>query len=98
MTDIRTITLDKPIVRGEQKIEKLQIRKPMSGELRGLSMMQLSQLDYATLETLIPRISTPKLDKTEIQQLDPADFMQIGAEVMDFFLPQSVKATVSPTA
>lgn len=98
MPDTRTIKLEQPIKRGEQEFTSVSIRKPASGELRGLSLMQLSQLDYATLETLIPRISDPRLDKAEVQQLDPADFMAIGAEVMEFFLPASVKEAVSRTA
>ncbi len=98
MPETRTVKLEQPIKRGEQEFNSVSIRKPASGELRGLSLMQLAQLDYATLETLIPRISDPRLDKAEIQQLDPADFMAIGAEVMDFFLPTSAKAAASPTA
>jgi len=88
---IRTITLDTPIVRGETTIDTIEIRKPTSGQLRGLSMVTLSQLEYAALETLLPRITNPPLSTTEIAALDPADFMQLGGEVMDFLLPKAAK-------
>ena len=88
---IRTITLDTPIVRGETTIATIEIRKPTSGQLRGLSMVTLSQLEYAALETLLPRITNPPLSATEIAALDPADFMQLGGEVMDFLLPKAAK-------
>lgn len=96
-TSLRTVTLDVPLMIGEQKIETVQVRKPASGELRGLTMMALSQLDYAALETLLPRITTPRLSKQDIGNLDPADFMQLGGEVMDFLLPKSAKEAGSPT-
>lgn len=88
---IRTITLDTPIVRGETTIATIEIRKPASGELRGLSMVTLSQLEYAALETLLPRITNPPLSTAEVAALDPADFMQLGGEVMDFLLPKGAK-------
>lgn len=96
-TCLRTVTLDVPLKMGEQTIETVEVRKPASGELRGLTMMALSQLDYAALETLLPRITQPRLSKHDIGNLDPADFMQLGGEVMDFLLPRSAKETGSPT-
>ena len=88
---IRTITLDTPIMRGEASIDSIEIRKPASGELRGLNMVALSQLEYASLETLLPRITNPPLTVAEVRALDPADFMQLGGEVMDFLLPKAAK-------
>lgn len=96
-TSLRTITLDVPLTIGQTVVGEVQVRKPASGELRGLTMMALSQLDYAALETLLPRITIPTLTKADIAQLDPADFMQLGGEVMDFLLPKAAKETASPT-
>ncbi len=96
-TSLRTVTLDNPIMIGEQEVCTVQVRKPASGELRGLTMMALSQLDYGALETLLPRITIPTLTKQDIAKMDPADFMQLGGEVMDFLLPQAAKAGASPT-
>ncbi|KQN29695.1 phage tail assembly protein [Sphingomonas sp. Leaf38] len=96
-TSLRTITFDTPLQNGEQTIDSVVVRKPAAGELRGTTMMALSQLDYTALETLLPRITTPVLHKQMIARLDPADFMQLGGEVMDFLLPRSAKVTNSPT-
>ena len=95
-SSLRTVTLDVPIKVGNETIGFVQVRKPASGELRGLTMMALSQLDYGALETLLPRITIPTLEKRDIAQLDPADFMQLGSEVMDFLLPRSAKEPASP--
>jgi hypothetical protein len=95
--NLRTITLDVPLDRpGAEPIASVIIRKPNSGELRGLTLMALSQLDYVTLETLLPRITMPILHKADIARLDPADLMQFGGEVMDFLLPKAAKEAVSP--
>ena len=101
MTDaptIRTVTLDFPLARGEETVKTVQVRKPGSGELRGLTLMALSQLDYAALETLLPRITSPMLTKADVAALDPADLMQLGGEVMDFLLPKAAKAAAFPQA
>jgi hypothetical protein len=96
-TSLRTVTLDTPLARGEgDPITQVTVRKPNSGELRGLTLMALSQLDYDTMEKLLPRITIPILHKADVARLDPADLMQLGSEVMDFLLPNAAKAQVSP--
>ena len=40
------IPLDTPIARGETQITELQLRKPASGELRGLSLSALREWVY----------------------------------------------------
>lgn len=95
---LRTVTLDAPLERpNAEPVREVQVRKPNSGELRGLTLMALSQLDYGALETLLPRITMPILHKQDVARLDPADLMQLGGEVMDFLLPKAAKEAASPT-
>lgn len=91
-----TVTLDAPIVTGDVTIDQVKIRKPQAGELRGLSLSALLNLDYAALENLLPRITIPTLNKAQIMAMDPSDFTQLGSEVMDFLLPKGAKAALSP--
>lgn len=63
--------------------------------MRGLSLSSLLNLDYAALETLLPRITLPGLGKADIAALDPSDIIQLGSEVMDFLLPKAAKAALS---
>ncbi|MCH8686454.1 phage tail assembly protein [Pedomonas mirosovicensis] len=93
-TATRTVTLDRPLVRGEQTLETIQVRRPKAGELRGLNLRSLSELDYAALETLLPRITTPMLTKQDVAELDPSDLMQMGTEVVDFLLPKRIRAAL----
>ncbi|MCG7349282.1 phage tail assembly protein [Sphingomonas sp. ACRSK] len=76
---------------------EITVRKPGAGEMRGLTLMGLSQLDYNQLERLAPRITSPVLTKQVFGEMDPADLMQFGGEVMDFLLPTAAKEAVSPT-
>jgi len=94
--ELRSVALDAPIARGEQTIDTVQVRKPHGGELRGLSLSALLNLDYGALETLLPRITIPPLTKPEVAALDPSDLIQLGSEVMDFLLPKAAKAALSP--
>ncbi|MDG2513211.1 phage tail assembly protein [Sphingobium yanoikuyae] len=93
--EMRPVTLDAPVIRGEQKIDTVQVRMPHGGELRGLSLSALLNLDYGALETLLPRITIPPLTKPEVAALDPSDLIQLGSEVMDFLLPKAAKAALS---
>jgi hypothetical protein len=81
MTDtpqLRTVTLDTPIQRGEQTIETVQIRKPRAGELRGLALVDLGQLKVDALGVLLPRITLPPLSPAEVANMDPADLSPAG--------------------
>lgn len=103
--NIVDVTLDQPIKRGEQTINKIQVRKPGSGELRGCSLMDLMRMDVSALHVVLPRITTPTLTQHDVSRLDPADLTQLGTAVTNFLLPKSAKeesfqtesSTPSPT-
>lgn len=83
-----TVTLDAPITRGEQTITEITLRKPASGELRGTSLNALVNLDVDALNKVLPRISSPTLTEFDVQQLDPADLVQLGVVFAGFLLPK----------
>ncbi|PKG93638.1 phage tail assembly protein [Pseudomonas sp. Choline-3u-10] len=87
----KVVALDSPIVRGNHVYDSLTLRKPMAGELRGVSLMDLSQMDVMALRTVLPRISTPTLTDVEIGRMDPADLLQCGLAVSGFLLQRAAK-------
>lgn len=93
-----TVELDTPIVRGTQTITTLTLRKPMAGELRGVALVDLLNLEVNALRKVLPRISTPALTDIEVGRMDPADLVEIGSQVAGFLLRKSAKAEVSLTA
>jgi hypothetical protein len=93
-----TITLDTPIQRGNTTIGEIVLRKPNSGELRGLSLQRLHQADIDELLKLLPRITTPSLTPPECAQLDPADLSEAGGVVISFLLKKAVVAAALQSA
>lgn len=91
-----TFTLDAPIAIGDQVVHeagtKIQVRRPSAGELRGVDISAtISRCDFAQIEKIAPRITMPMLHKEHIAAMDPADFVQLGGEIVDFLLPKAVK-------
>lgn len=84
----KTVTLDQAIQRGDTTITEIQLRKPKAGEMRGLNMTDVVQMDVNALTKLLPRITTPILTEAEIGNMDPADLMQLGSEVSTFLVPK----------
>ncbi|WP_454255175.1 phage tail assembly protein [Pseudomonas sp. Marseille-Q8238] len=93
-----TVTLDEPIVRANQTISELTLRKPMSGELRGVALVDLLNLEVNALRKVLPRITTPLITDVEVGRLDPADLVELGSTVAGFLVRKSVKAEAFLTA
>nr|MDT0527341.1 phage tail assembly protein [Streptomyces sp. DSM 41633] len=73
MTDnpkIRTVPLDHPLTRGDQKIDKLQLRKPTAGDMRGLSLARLGAMEVDEMRKLLPRITMPPLTDAEVMSIE----------------------------
>lgn len=59
------VTLQTPVKRKDDQIKKVTLRQPSAGELRGLSLARLMQMDVSAIITVVPRISQPILDEAE---------------------------------
>ena len=88
------ITLQTPIKRKDEQIKKLTLRQPKAGELRGLSLARLMQMDVGAIITVVPRISQPILDEAEVAALGPVDFAAVAQEVVGFFFSAADKAAL----
>lgn len=97
-TQDNVVVLDQPITRGETTIAQITLRKPNAGELRGVSLAELLQLDVAAIMRVTPRISIPSLTESEVRGLDPADLVDVGGKIAGFLLKKSVRAELSPSA
>jgi hypothetical protein len=91
------ITLEEPIKRGETKIKSITLRKPASGELRGLKLLDLLNGDVNATIRLVPRISEPSLTEQEVAALEPADLLSC-ADGIAAFLQKREAQTDTPTA
>lgn len=91
------VELEQPIVRGDQTIDRLKIRRPTAGELRGLSLVDTGQLQVDALMKLIPRLAEPKIAEGDVAGMIPSDLLAIGAEIGNFLLPKRLRPA-SPSA
>ena len=98
LADDNSVTLDTPIRRGTTSIDSITLRKPNSGELRGVSLAELLQMDVNSLVKVVPRISTPTLTAVEVTSMDPADLFALGTKVSGFLLQKSMKTDASLVA
>ncbi|QIY78351.1 phage tail assembly protein [Chromobacterium violaceum] len=93
------IVLETPIKRGETLIESIELRRPGAGELRGLKLADVLQLDVDAAIKLLPRITAPALIAEEVARMDPADLLQCASRVAGFLLRKSdLQDTPSPAA
>lgn len=90
----KTITLESPIQRGETEIREITLRKPKAGELRGLSLSELLNMDVGSIIKVLPRISEPALTEHEVAQLDAVDLTQMASEVAGFLLTKARLAEI----
>ena len=89
--DPNTVQLETPIKRGDGHITSVTLRKPNSGELRGVSLAELLQMKVDALQAVLPRITTPMLHKQDMASLDPADLVNLGTVVVGFLLTKEQK-------
>lgn len=94
----KKIILDEPLARGDQTLTEVTLRRPASGELRGLNLQDVMSLDVAALQKLLPRITTPALTEQDIANLTPADLLEIGSETAAFFIRKEKLAEISQPA
>ncbi|UIN20831.1 phage tail assembly protein [Herbaspirillum frisingense] len=89
------IELDEPLMRGNTQITELTLRRPKSGALRGVSLMDLMNMNVSALQVVLPRISEPPLTQFDVAAMDPADLIKCGMEVSVFLAPKADRALVS---
>ncbi|RXJ21512.1 phage tail assembly protein [Lelliottia nimipressuralis] len=83
------VTLDTPLMRGEQKIGQITLTKPNAGTLRGVSLAALAQSDVDALIKVLPRMTYPALTEHEITRLDASDLLSFAGKVVGFLSPAS---------
>lgn len=92
--DPNVIVLETPIQRGEQVIRSVRLRKPTAGDLRGIKLHDLAQMDVTALVTLLPRITQPLLTQHDAAKLEPADLLEVAHVMSTFFVPKASKESL----
>lgn len=93
----KTVTLTEPVQRGDTTIATVTLREPRAGDMRGLKLTDVLQMDFATMRRLIPRISEPGLAPDELDALPGGDFVTLSASVVGFFFTEEQMQAEAPT-
>lgn len=85
------VELETPLQRGKSEVNTITVRKPMSGGMRGVSLVDIMNLDVAALTKVLPRITTPALTEAELKTMDIVDLVQLGTALNGFLTPKKYK-------
>ncbi|MBF9049876.1 phage tail assembly protein [Roseobacter sp. HKCCD9010] len=83
------VTLSAAVKIDGKDVTGIDLRKPQTGELRGLKMTDVLQMDTDAMIKLLPRITQPPLTSAQVAALDPADFVALCGKTVLFFAKKS---------
>lgn len=84
--DVVNIEFDDGFKRGNDTIKNVQLNKPKTYALRGLSLSNVLQMDVDALAKLATRITVPTMTEQDVYDLSPADFTVLGVTMIGFFV------------
>lgn len=90
-TKTRIATLAHPLKRGDQEMTQITLRKPGAGELRGIKLLDVMQMDVTAHAAIVPRISD--ITKDEFWQLEAEDLAEVMGSVVGFFVKADIPTT-----
>lgn len=87
---MNTVTLSKPVTVDGKEVNKITLRKPQPGELRGLALTDILRMEVAALTKLLPRITMPPLNESQLSsEIETEDFMDMAGKTTLFFVKKS---------
>lgn len=96
-TELKTVDLEAPLKRDGGDVAQLLLRRPTSGDLRGVSMAKLGELQVDEVRKVLPRICQPTITVEEFDQIDSADQLELCLALSDFLFTKRRKAEFSTT-
>lgn len=89
-----TVTLSAPVKIDGKDETKITLRKPKSGELRGLKLAEILMMDVDSMIKLLPRVSVPPLSEFQVADLEPEDLTALSTKVTSFFVNKTQAAQI----
>lgn len=90
----KTITLSAPVKVDGKEVSEVSLRCPKTGELRGLMLSSVLQMETSAMLRLLPRITMPPLTESQIADMPPSDFLEMTKAAVLFFMNPSQLAEV----
>lgn len=87
----KSVPLPVPLKVGDQTLFSLDLRRPTAGELRGIKLQSIIDMDVTTITVVAARVSSPPIPEACMSAMDPANLLPLATAIADFFLthPQS---------
>ncbi|MCG9681210.1 phage tail assembly protein [Vibrio sp. Isolate23] len=83
-SEVKKVKLAVPHEKDGEMIEELEITKPHSGNLRGLNLIKVCEMDFETGQILVPRIT--RLDERDMLNFAPENWEPVLTEIASFFV------------
>lgn len=74
-----------PIPYGDGALSELTMRPPKAGDLRGLKLIGLTDMDPAMILKIAARVSLTPVAEGQLEQLEVYDLMELTEKVAGFF-------------
>ncbi|MEC4728996.1 phage tail assembly protein [Shewanella sp. D64] len=81
---IVNVKLAVPFEKDGVMIESVDLRKPYAGDLRGLKLPEVVEMDFDTACTLLPRISI--LNERDLLNMEVDNFPLLMVQIASFFV------------
>lgn len=78
------VTLSQPFEKAGAMIDAIELRKPCAGDLRGLTLVDVVQMDFAACGTLLTRISC--LNERDLLNIDVENLTPLLLQIAGFFV------------
>lgn len=80
------VTLKKGIIRGDNRITEITVRKPLTKQLRGTNVVDLMKMSIDEWCVVIPRVTTPKVDKADFATMPAADLVTLASTALNLMI------------
>lgn len=80
---MQKVTLKQGILRGDNRITEISVKKPLTKQLRGTNLTSLMQLNVDEWCVVLPRITTPKLDKADFATMNAGDLLKLSGKALE---------------
>jgi hypothetical protein len=84
-TKLNSVTLSAPLKIDGTEEKVISLRTPKAGELRGLKLTDLMQMDVQALMVVLPRITQPPLSGDQVASMSVVDLTRFGTKIIGFF-------------
>jgi len=80
---MKKITLQTSIEINGDDVTEITVRSPGAGELRGLSLAALADLEVDTVLKILPRVTSPTISEEDGESLSLIDMLKIGGSIIN---------------